>query len=47
MPFGYWEAKDVGDNLEREIADKFRKGYPRDNIVFTDDVTAVLVQSNG
>jgi len=44
VPFGYWEAKDEGDDLDKEIEAKFRKGYPRDNIVFTDDVTAVLWQ---
>lgn len=44
VPFGYWEAKDADDNLDDEIADKFRKGYPRDNIIFSDDHTAVLVQ---
>jgi hypothetical protein len=47
VPFGYWEAKDASDNLEKEIADKLRKGYPRDNIVFSDDVTAVLYQDGG
>lgn len=44
VPFGYWEAKDADDNLDAEIADKFRKGYPRDNIIFSDDHTAVLWQ---
>lgn len=44
VPFGYWEAKDESDDLEKEIAGKFRKGYPKDNIVFTDDRTAVLWQ---
>lgn len=44
VPFGYWEAKDENDDLTAEIDAKFRKGYPRDNIVFTDDVTAVLWQ---
>ena len=44
-PLGYWEAKDERDDLQEEIDKKFRKGYPRDNIVFTDDVTAVLWQS--
>lgn len=44
VPFGYWEAKDENDDLEKEIAAKFRKGYPRDNIVFTDDRTAILWQ---
>lgn len=44
IPMGYWEAKDADDQLDKEIADKFRKGYPRDNILFSDDVTAVLFQ---
>ena len=47
VPFGYWEAKDAKDDLDREIADKLRKGYPRDNIIFSDDVTAVLYQDGG
>ena len=44
MPLGYWEAKDANDNLDDEIVKKFRKGYPQDNIIFSDDVTAVLMQ---
>ncbi len=45
MPLGYWEAKDAADDLDEEIGKKFKKGYPQDNIVFTDDVTAVLWQN--
>lgn len=44
VPFGYWEAKDEEDDLDREIAAKFRRGYPRDNIIFEDSKTAVLIQ---
>jgi len=44
MPLGYWEAKDEKDDLDEEIEKKFKKGYPQDNIIFSDDVTAVLVQ---
>ena len=44
VPFGHWEAKDQDDKLDDEITDKFRKGYPKDNIIFSDDVTAVLYQ---
>ena len=44
VPFGYWEAKDADDDLDAEIAAKTRKGYPRDNIVYSDDHTAVLIQ---
>jgi predicted helicase len=45
MALGYWEAKDAADDLDEEIGKKFKKGYPQDNIIFTDDVTAVLWQN--
>ncbi len=45
MARGYWEAKDSRDNLDAEIQAKFNRGYPKDNIVFEDSVTAVLVQN--
>ncbi len=45
MPLGYWEAKDESDDLGEEISKKFKKGYPQDNIIFSDDVTAVLWQN--
>ena len=44
MPLGYWEAKDADDDLDAEIAKKFKKGYPQDNIVFSDDIRFVLWQ---
>ena len=44
VPFGYWEAKDADDDLDAEIAAKTRKGYPRDNIIYSDDHIAVLIQ---
>ena len=44
VPFGYWEAKDADDDLDAEIVSKTRKGYPRDNIIYSDDHTAVLIQ---
>ena len=44
MPLGYWEAKDIHDDLDAEIARKFRRGYPQDNIVFSNDVEASLWQ---
>lgn len=44
VPFGYWEAKDEKDDLDEEIAFKFRRGYPQDNIIFEDSRTAVLYQ---
>ena len=44
MARGYWEAKDSHDNLDAEIDRKFDRGYPRDNIIFEDSRTAVLIQ---
>jgi predicted helicase len=45
VPFGYWEAKDTSDDLDQEIAKKFRRGYPQTNIIFEDSTKAVLIQS--
>jgi predicted helicase len=46
VPFGYWEAKDEKDDLDAEIAHKFKRGYPQDNIIFEDSTQAVLIQNN-
>jgi predicted helicase len=45
LPMGYWEAKDADDDLNKEITKKFKKGYPQDNIIFSDDAVAVLWQN--
>ena len=45
LSWGYWEAKDTFDDLDKEIEDKFFKGYPNDNIIFEDSQTAVLIQN--
>jgi predicted helicase len=45
VPLGYWEAKDTGDDIDKEIAKKFAKGYPQDNIIFENSDTAVLIQN--
>ena len=45
MARGYWEAKDSHDDLDAEIQSKFDSGYPRDNIIFEDSQTAVLIQN--
>ncbi len=44
LDYGYWEAKDKYDNLDEEIEKKFAKGYPNQNILFEDSLTAVLIQ---
>lgn len=33
-PYGFWEAKDTDDDLDREIKKKFDVGYPKNNILF-------------
>ena len=45
VPFGYWEAKDEKDDLDAEIANKLRRGYPQDNIIFEDSSKVVLIQN--
>ena len=45
MARGYWEAKDTHDDLDAEIQRKLDRGYPRDNIIFEDSRTAVLIQN--
>lgn len=45
VPFGYWEAKDQDDDLDAEIARKFRRGYPSTNIIFEDSTQAILIQN--
>jgi hypothetical protein len=42
--WGHWESKDEDDDLDEEIRKKFAKGYPKENILFEDSQTAVLVQ---
>ncbi len=43
---GYWEAKDTADDLDAEIEKKLIRGYPRNNIIFEDSQTAVLIQNS-
>ena len=42
---GYWEAKDVRDDLDAEIETKRRLGYPVTNTIFEDSRRAVLFQN--
>jgi predicted helicase len=44
LPWGYWVRSDQDDNLDKEIQQKFSKGYPNDNILFEDSQTAILIQ---
>ena len=44
LPRGYWEAKDLHDNLVTAVRQKFDVGYPQDNILFTTQERAILYQ---
>ncbi len=44
LDYGYWESKDSKDDIDSEINNKIKKGYPLTNILFEDSQTAVLFQ---
>ena len=43
---GYWEAKDIHDDLPTQVQRKFEAGYPRDNILFQTPKHAILWQND-
>ncbi len=45
LTHGYWEAKDIHDDLPAEVDRKFAAGYPRDNILFQTPKRAILWQN--
>ena len=45
LSIGYWEAKDLQDNLALEIDKKIKLGYPTDNIIFENTEDIVLIQN--
>ena len=46
LPHGYWEAKDIDDDLPTEVQRKFAAGYPSDNILFQTPQRAILWQND-
>jgi len=44
LDIGLWESKDEKDNIDDEIQEKLKKGYPFYNILFEDSQTAILFQ---
>ncbi len=44
LDWGYWESKDLNDNLEAEIEKKIEIGYPTFNILFENSELIVLIQ---
>ncbi|MCY3549039.1 MAG: N-6 DNA methylase [Candidatus Poribacteria bacterium] len=45
LPFAYWEAKDIDDDLAKAIQGKRDAGYPFDNILFQTPHRAILYQN--
>lgn len=46
LTHGYWEAKDIHDDLPTEVQRKFEAGYPTDNILFQTPQRAILWQDD-
>ena len=45
IPFAYWEAKDIDDDLHRAVQEKRDAGYPFDNIFFQTPQRGILYQN--
>ena len=45
LPFAYWEAKDIADDLTKAVQEKQEVGYPLDNILFQTPQRAILYQN--
>ena len=45
LPFAYWEAKDIDDDLRKAVAEKRDAGYPLDNTLFQTPQRAILYQN--
>src|ERR1017187_2991353 len=46
LTHGFWEAKDIRDDLPKEARKKFDLGYPSDNIIFQTPRRALLFQND-
>ncbi len=46
LTHGWWEAKDIHDDLPAEVRRKFQAGYPKDNILFQTPKRAILWQDH-
>ncbi len=46
LKHGYWEAKDNKDDLEKEVSQKFKAGYPKNNLLFWQPKRIILDQNN-
>ncbi len=46
LKHGYWEAKGNNSDLERAVKDKFKAGYPKNNLLFWQPKRIILYQNN-
>ncbi len=46
LKHGYWEAKDNKDDLAKEVSQKFKAGYPKNNLLFWQPKRIILYQNN-
>ena len=44
LKHGIWEAKDTEDDLAKEVQNKFKQGYPKDNIIFQSPERVIIWQ---
>ena len=42
--YGYWEAKDLKDDFEKELNKKIKIGYPTENLLFENSQKAMLIR---
>ncbi len=42
--YGYWEAKDLKDDFEKELNKKIKIGYPTENLLFENSKKAMLIR---
>ena len=45
LPFAYWEAKDIDDDLPKAVAEKREAGYPLNNTCFQTPQRVILYQN--
>ena len=45
IPFAYWEAKDIDDDLSQAVQQKRDAGYPLENILFQTPERGLLIQN--
>ncbi|TAH19884.1 MAG: DNA methyltransferase [Cytophagales bacterium] len=44
--YGYWEAKDLQDDFEKELNNKIKIGYPTENLLFENSKKAMLIRGD-